>query len=101
MPSLVNFSTICSVWSYFHQDGLSFQDFLTADTIEEVIMGLSSQISEKEDNIFCSDVRNQLVGPMEFSRRDLAALNIMRGEKVFKMFGFMLRVHLSGTGCAL
>ena len=60
-------------------------------------MGLSSQISEKEDNIFCSDVRNQLFGPMEFSRRDLAALNIMRGEKVFKMFGFMLRVHLFGV----
>ena len=43
-------------------------------------MGLSSQIAEKEDNIFCSDVRNQLFGPMEFSRRDLAAINIMRGE---------------------
>ena len=59
---------------------LNFQDFLTADTIEDVIMGLSSQISEKEDNVFCSDVRNQLFGPMEFSRRDLAAINIMRGK---------------------
>lgn len=28
----------------------------------------------------CSDVRNMLFGPMEFSRRDLAALNIMRGR---------------------
>ena len=59
---------------------MHFQDFLTADTIEDVIMGLSSQISEKEDNVFCSDVRNQLFGPMEFSRRDLAAINIMRGK---------------------
>ena len=43
-------------------------------------MGLSSQLSEKEDPVLCSDVRNNLFGPMEFSRRDLAALNIMRGR---------------------
>ena len=28
----------------------------------------------------CSDIRNKLFGPMDFSRRDLAALNIMRGR---------------------
>ena len=43
-------------------------------------MGLASQISEREDSVLCSDVRNNLFGPMEFSRRDLAALNIMRGR---------------------
>ena len=43
-------------------------------------MGLSSQIAEREDNVLCSDVRNMLFGPMEFSRRDLAAINIMRGR---------------------
>ena len=43
-------------------------------------MGMSSQIGEREDNVLCSDVRNMLFGPMEFSRRDLAALNIMRGR---------------------
>ena len=43
-------------------------------------MGLSSQIGEREDNVLCSDVRNMLFGPMEFSRRDLAAINIMRGR---------------------
>jgi dual oxidase len=43
-------------------------------------MGLSSQIAEREDSVLCSDVRNMLFGPMEFSRRDLAALNIMRGR---------------------
>ncbi len=43
-------------------------------------MGLASQISEREDAVLCSDVRNNLFGPMEFSRRDLAALNIMRGR---------------------
>lgn len=43
-------------------------------------MGLSSQIAEKEDNLLGSDIRNSLFGPMEFSRRDLGALNIMRGR---------------------
>lgn len=43
-------------------------------------MGMSSQIAEREDTVLCSDVRNKLFGPMEFSRRDLGALNIMRGR---------------------
>ena len=28
----------------------------------------------------CADIRNKLFGPLDFSRRDLAALNIMRGR---------------------
>lgn len=43
-------------------------------------MGMSSQIAEKEDALLCSDVRDKLFGPMEFSRRDLGSLNIMRGR---------------------
>lgn len=43
-------------------------------------MGMSSQIAEREDSILCSDVRDKLFGPMEFTRRDLGALNIMRGR---------------------
>jgi dual oxidase len=43
-------------------------------------MGMSSQIAEREDSFLCSDVRDKLFGPMEFSRRDLGALNIMRGR---------------------
>ncbi|KAK4337065.1 hypothetical protein RND71_043761 [Anisodus tanguticus] len=48
--------------------------------MEELLMGLVSQLAEKEDAILCSDVRDKLFGPMNFSRRDLAALNIMRGR---------------------
>lgn len=48
--------------------------------IEEVLMGMASQLSEREDALLCSDVRDNLFGPMEFSRRDLGALNIMRGR---------------------
>ena len=43
-------------------------------------MGMASQIAEQEDSVLCSDVRDKLFGPMEFSRRDLGALNIMRGR---------------------
>lgn len=64
---------LCSVW-------WDSQDQIDAGSIEEILMGLSSQIAEREDIVLCSDVRNMLFGPMEFSRRDLAALNIMRGR---------------------
>ena len=50
------------------------------DVVENILRGLSSQIAEREDAVLCSDVRNKLFGPMEFSRRDLASLNIMRGR---------------------
>ena len=53
--------------------------------------------------MLCSDVRNNLFGPMEFSRRDLAALNIMRGRDnglpdyntVRKCFGFPMISNFS------
>lgn len=41
---------------------------------------MTSQLAEREDSVLCSDVRDKLFGPMEFSRRDLGALNIMRGR---------------------
>lgn len=56
------------------------QEVLANSTIEELVMGMASQLAEKEDSLLCSDVRNSLFGPMEFSRRDLGALNIMRGR---------------------
>lgn len=58
----------------------SLQDVLETSTIEELLMGMASQIAEREDAVLCSDVRDKLFGPMEFSRRDLGALNIMRGR---------------------
>lgn len=44
------------------------------------MLGMASQLAEREDSILCSDVRDKLFGPNEFSRRDLAALNVMRGR---------------------
>ncbi|XP_044015108.1 dual oxidase isoform X1 [Aphidius gifuensis] len=64
---------LCTTWWDSNQ-------ILRNSTIEELIMGMSSQIAEKEDTLLNNDIRNNLFGPMEFSRRDLGALNIMRGR---------------------
>lgn len=59
---------------------LCFQEILANSTLEELLMGMASQVAEREDNLLGTDIRNNLFGPMEFSRRDLGALNIMRGR---------------------
>ena len=64
---------LCSSW-------WDAQGTVTGGALEDLLRGMSSQISEKEDATLCSDIRNKLFGPMDFSRRDLAALNIMRGR---------------------
>ncbi|KAH1008606.1 hypothetical protein HUJ05_009146 [Dendroctonus ponderosae] len=64
---------LCSTW-------WDSNEVLTNNSIEELLMGMASQLAEKEDSVLCSDVRDKLFGPMEFSRRDLGALNIMRGR---------------------
>lgn len=56
------------------------QDVMHESTLEELMLGMTSQLAEKEDTVLCSDVRDKLFGPNEFSRRDLGALNIMRGR---------------------
>ncbi|KAG8223936.1 hypothetical protein J437_LFUL003744, partial [Ladona fulva] len=64
---------LCSTW-------WDSNDVLSESTVEELLLGMASQVAEREDTILCSDVRDKLFGPMEFSRRDLGALNIMRGR---------------------
>lgn len=61
-------------------DFFFLQDVLSEVKVEDIIMGISSQICEREDALLCTDVRDKLFGPMEFSRRDLGSLNIMRGR---------------------
>jgi len=41
---------------------------------------MASQISEREDNIVTPDLRGSVFGGLEFSRRDLMAVNIQRGR---------------------
>ncbi|KAJ3213002.1 Dual oxidase 1 [Entophlyctis luteolus] len=48
--------------------------------IGEIIMGMASQVGEREDNIIVEDLRQFVFGPLELSRRDLMAINIQRGR---------------------
>ncbi|XP_044731153.1 dual oxidase 2-like [Chrysoperla carnea] len=48
--------------------------------IDRLILGMTYQPSEKEDSEIVEDLRGNVFGPLEFSRRDLMALNIQRGR---------------------
>lgn len=64
---------LCSTW-------WNAEEVVSKVGIEHLLMGAASQIAEREDYVLCNDVRDKLFGPLDFSRRDLAALNIMRGR---------------------
>lgn len=48
--------------------------------MEKLLMGMAIQLCEEEDHKIVEDLRGSLFGPLEFSRRDLMALNIQRGR---------------------
>jgi len=48
--------------------------------IDRLLMGMASQRAEREDNMIVEDLRGKVFGPLEFSRRDLMAINIQRGR---------------------
>ncbi|XP_064169953.1 dual oxidase 2 isoform X2 [Anguilla rostrata] len=48
--------------------------------VDDLIMGMASQIAEREDNIIVEDLRDYMYGPLLFSRTDLVALTIQRGR---------------------
>ncbi|XP_021358388.1 dual oxidase 2-like isoform X2 [Mizuhopecten yessoensis] len=54
------------------------------DTVEpqldDLVRGMTSTLAEKEDHIMVPDLRDHVFGPLEFSRRDLGAINIQRGR---------------------
>ncbi|KAJ3340743.1 Dual oxidase 1 [Gonapodya sp. JEL0774] len=49
--------------------------------LAEFLLGLTAQVTEKEDNIITEDLRGFVFGPLEMSRRDLMAINIQRGRE--------------------
>ncbi|CAG2111400.1 unnamed protein product, partial [Medioppia subpectinata] len=61
-------------------------DHLLNGGFEEIVMGLSSQPAEREDNVIVEDIRGNVFGPLEFTRRDLMAINIQRGEHLIAIF---------------
>ncbi|XP_070539712.1 dual oxidase 1-like isoform X2 [Ptychodera flava] len=56
------------------------QEAVEESDIDEILMGMASQIAEREDNIITEDLRGKVFGPLDFSRRDLMAINIQRGR---------------------
>ncbi|XP_062620936.1 dual oxidase 2-like [Saccostrea cucullata] len=50
------------------------------ENLDALYRGLASTLGEKEDHIMVEDLAGQVFGPLEFSRRDLAALNIQRAR---------------------
>ncbi|XP_014476938.1 PREDICTED: dual oxidase 2-like isoform X2 [Dinoponera quadriceps] len=48
--------------------------------VDKLLMGMAIQLCEEEDHKIVEDLRGSLFGPLEFSRRDLMALNIQRGR---------------------
>ncbi|KAH3843834.1 hypothetical protein DPMN_117365 [Dreissena polymorpha] len=50
------------------------------EDLDSLFRGMATTIAEQEDSIVVSDLTESVFGPLEFSRRDLAALNIQRGR---------------------
>ncbi|XP_053317809.1 dual oxidase 2-like isoform X2 [Spea bombifrons] len=51
-----------------------------ATDIDELLLGMASQIAEKQDNIMVEDLRDYWYGQMQYSRTDLAAASIQSGR---------------------
>ncbi|XP_069137726.1 dual oxidase 2-like isoform X3 [Argopecten irradians] len=48
--------------------------------LDDLVRGMTSTLAEKEDHIMVPDLRDHVFGPLDFSRRDLGAINIQRGR---------------------
>ncbi|XP_059917302.1 dual oxidase 1 [Gadus macrocephalus] len=52
----------------------------TGQDVDDLVMGMASQIAERTDNVVVEDLRDYMYGPIRFSRSDLVALTIQRGR---------------------
>ncbi|KAM7396877.1 hypothetical protein PAMP_019883 [Pampus punctatissimus] len=52
----------------------------TSQDVDDLIMGMASQIAEKADNVVVEDLKDFMYGPLRFTRTDLVALTIQRGR---------------------
>ncbi|KAL2743176.1 dual oxidase 2-like [Vespula maculifrons] len=79
----LNAQAIRTCNNYWMSQNSLFQNQSKLDdslNIDKLIMGMTIQLSEKEDHKIVEDLQGNLFGPLEFSRRDLMALNIQRGR---------------------
>uniref|UniRef100_A0A6I8P7D8 NAD(P)H oxidase (H2O2-forming) n=1 Tax=Ornithorhynchus anatinus TaxID=9258 RepID=A0A6I8P7D8_ORNAN len=52
----------------------------SAKAVDALLLGMSSQIAEREDNVVVEDLRDYWPGPEKFSRTDYVASSIQRGR---------------------
>ncbi|KAM9753466.1 dual oxidase 1 [Menidia menidia] len=52
----------------------------TGQDVDDLLMGMASQIAEREDNIVVEDLRDYMYGQLRFTRTDLVATTIQRGR---------------------
>ncbi|CAL1297933.1 unnamed protein product [Larinioides sclopetarius] len=74
-PKYCETSTIRLCDSFYND-----QDITKNASVESLILGMAFQASEIEDVSIVDDLRKYLHGPPEFTRRDLAAINLQRGR---------------------
>jgi len=67
-----------------YRDGIHWMHWLKESIresdIDEFLMGMASQVAEREDHIVTPDLHGHVFGTLDFSRRDLMAVNIQRGR---------------------
>ncbi|XP_077451407.1 dual oxidase 1 [Stigmatopora argus] len=52
----------------------------TSSDVDELLLGMASQIAEEVDHIVVEDLRDFMYGPLKFTRTDLVALTVQRGR---------------------
>ncbi|XP_013876952.1 dual oxidase 1 [Austrofundulus limnaeus] len=52
----------------------------TGQDVDDLLMGMASQVAEREDSIVVEDLRDYMYGPLRFTRTDLVAVTIQRGR---------------------
>ncbi|KAI6201072.1 NAD(P)H oxidase (H(2)O(2)-forming) [Aphelenchoides besseyi] len=62
------------------QNWWNAQDIVRGYTVDEIVLGMASQIAEAEDNIVVEDLRDFIFGPMHFTRLDVVSSSIMRSR---------------------
>ncbi|TSM52321.1 Dual oxidase 2 [Bagarius yarrelli] len=63
--------------SFWSRDNPNFK---SGQDMDELIMGMASQIAEREDNIIVEDMQDYMYGSLRFSRTDAVAEAIQRGR---------------------
>ncbi|XP_063025374.1 dual oxidase 2 isoform X1 [Melospiza melodia melodia] len=63
--------------SYWSRESPGLQQ---AEDVDEILLGMSSQIAEQEDNVVVEDLQDFWYGPLKYSRTDYVASWIQRGR---------------------